>query len=144
MLAPSNRLTTAGDFREVVRRGRRCGGPLLVVHLLTPNATSPASAREDRDPAAVPRVGLVVSKAVGIAVIRNLVKRRLRHLVRERISSLPDFSMLVVRAQPAAARASYAELGVELDRCLAKCGARVSPQRTDGRTDGLTDGVTGR
>ena len=99
-----------------------------MVHLLNPNATADA----DRDTAASgsPRVGLVVSKAVGIAVIRNLVKRRLRHLVRERILTLPDFSMLVVRAQPAAAEASYAELGAELDRCLDKCLSREADKAT--------------
>jgi ribonuclease P protein component len=65
-------------------------------------------------------VGFVVSKAVGPAVTRNLVKRRLRHLCRERLPVLPSGSMLVVRALPAAASASYEELGRELDSSLAK------------------------
>ena len=60
----------------------------------------------------------MVSKAVGPAVTRNLVKRRLRHLCRDRIGVLPTGSMLVVRALPAAADASYEELARELDRCL--------------------------
>ena len=34
VLSSSNRLTSPVHFREVVRRGRRGGGPLLVVHLL--------------------------------------------------------------------------------------------------------------
>lgn len=70
---------------------------------------------DDADPDL--RVGFVVSKAVGVAVVRNRVKRRLRHLVRERLGDLPR-GLLVVRAQPAAAQASYAELGRALDRCL--------------------------
>jgi ribonuclease P protein component len=65
-------------------------------------------------------VGFVVSKAVGPAVTRNRVKRRLRHLMRERLAGLDDGSLLVVRAQPAAAAATYADLGDELDRCLAR------------------------
>jgi ribonuclease P protein component len=60
----------------------------------------------------------VVSRAVGPAVTRNRVKRRLRHLVRDRIGAFEPGSLLVVRAQPAAAAASYQELGAELDRCL--------------------------
>jgi ribonuclease P protein component len=67
----------------------------------------------------------VVSKAVGGAVTRNLVKRRLRHLARERTGSLPAHGMLVVRALPAAANASYDELARELDRCLARVGVTV-------------------
>ncbi len=114
MLATRNRLTSPEEFREVVRRGRRAGGPLLVVHLLTPPTQEPTAQ------AVRPRVGLVVSKAVGPAVTRNLVKRRLRHLARERTTSLPESGLLVVRALPPAAEASYADLGAELDRCLDK------------------------
>jgi ribonuclease P protein component len=67
------------------------------------------------DPA---RVGFVVSKAVGPAVIRNRVKRRLRHLARESVTDLPGSAVLVVRALPAAATAEYAELAADLERCL--------------------------
>ena len=64
------------------------------------------------------RVGLVVSKAVGNAVVRNQVKRRLRHLAREHVSTLPGSAVLVVRALPAAASAPAAELRADLERCL--------------------------
>jgi len=89
----------------------------MVVHLRpSPRVAGHASTH------AAPRVGFVVSRAVGTAVTRNLVKRRLRHLSRERLGVLPEGSMLVVRALPAAAEASYEELARELDRCLAKVG----------------------
>jgi ribonuclease P protein component len=63
-------------------------------------------------------VGFVVARSVGHAVTRNRVKRRLRHLMRERVGALSDDSLLVVRALPASADASYRDLGTELDRCL--------------------------
>jgi ribonuclease P protein component len=63
-------------------------------------------------------VGFVVSKAVGNAVARNLVKRRLRHLAREHLTALPGSAVLVVRALPPAGSASYAELGDDLARSL--------------------------
>ncbi|MGZ5366026.1 MAG: ribonuclease P protein component [Mycobacterium sp.] len=121
MLSPSNRLTSPVHFREVVRRGQRCGGPLMVVHLLAPEVE-----RAHPGAPAAPRVGLVVSKAVGPAVTRNKVARRLRHLARERTGSLPPHGMLVVRALPPAAHASYDELASELDRCLAKLGVSAN------------------
>lgn len=65
-------------------------------------------------------MGFVVARSVGPAVTRNRVKRRLRHLMRERVGALEDGSLLVVRAQPAAAEASYRDLGAELDRCLGR------------------------
>ncbi|WP_432833511.1 ribonuclease P protein component [Dactylosporangium sp. CA-092794] len=64
------------------------------------------------------RAGFVVSKAVGNAVVRNTVKRRLRHLVRARIADLPAGSTLVVRALPEAAQARYDALEKDLDAAL--------------------------
>jgi ribonuclease P protein component len=46
------------------------------------------------------------------------VKRRLRHLAREHVSSLPGSAVLVVRALPEAAAATYPELEADLTRCL--------------------------
>lgn len=60
---------------------------------------------------------------MGIAVVRNRVKRRLRHLMRERVATLPAGSLVVVRALPAAAAASYADLAADLDACLARATA---------------------
>lgn len=51
----------------------------------------------------VSRAGFVVPRAVGNAVVRNRVKRRLRHLVAERLPSAPQPLELVVRALPEAA-----------------------------------------
>jgi ribonuclease P protein component len=59
-----------------------------------------------------------VSKAVGGAVQRNLVKRRLRHLVRDRLSLLPPGSLVVVRALPPAGSADHAQLALDLDAAL--------------------------
>ena len=95
------------DFTAAVRRGSRSGRKLLTGHLFVPAAGAPG---ED----CPPRAGFVVSRAVGIAVVRNRVRRRLRVLVREYLSSLPRGSLLVVRAHPQAATASQADLAAEL------------------------------
>jgi ribonuclease P protein component len=73
-------------------------------------------------------VGFVVGRSVGGAVIRNALRRRLRHLMRDRLVSLPAGSRLVVRAQPEAASVPGAVLERELDdalrHALARAGAR--------------------
>ena len=53
-------------------------------------------------------------------MVRNRVKRRLRHLARARMDHLPPGSHLVVRALPAAASASSRELAADLDAVLAR------------------------
>jgi ribonuclease P protein component, eubacterial len=81
-------------------------------------------------------VGFVVSKAIGDAVTRNRVKRRLRHIMRDRLHRLPRGSLLVVRANPpaASARSEYlaAELDIALDRLLRRRGPDAQA-RTDGQ-----------
>lgn len=119
MLAADQRLTEPDLFRTVSRKGRRAGSRTLVAHLLLPDEQQVVGMSGDR--AAEPRptrAGFVVSKAVGNAVVRNRVKRRLRHAVRPLLAGLPAGSVLVVRAQAAAADASYPELGADLARCL--------------------------
>jgi ribonuclease P protein component len=75
----------------------------LVVHLAPAAGTGPA------------KVGFVVSKAVGNAVTRNLVKRRLRAASLPVLGALPSGSTLVVRALPAATGVTYAALSGDLD-----------------------------
>jgi len=67
-----------------------------------------------------PRVGFVVSKAVGNAVVRNRTKRRLRASIATRLTGIPTGLDLVVRANPAAAQASWDELDLAVGRQLEK------------------------
>jgi len=120
VLSAANRLTDAESYRTVIRSGRRAGSRTLVVHLV--------DSVEQRAPAS-PRVGLVVSKAVGNAVVRNRVQRRLRHLLRNQLERLPTTGALVIRALPAAAGASSAELRRDLDRCLQRVLSSTEPER---------------
>ena len=119
MLERRHRLTTSAGFSAATRTGRRAGTRTLVAHLSVSGAAAV--------PGPGPRVGFVVSRAVGNAVTRNRVKRRLRHLVRERLGSLSPASLLVVRALPASAAASYPGLGRDLDTALGRLG--ITPQR---------------
>jgi ribonuclease P protein component len=111
VLDRQHRLTRSADFATATRRGRRAGTRTLVVHIATRDV-------EDGHPL----VGVVVGKAVGNAVRRNQVKRRLRHLARERLSLLPTDALVVVRALPMAGTATYDALGRDLDVALSRLG----------------------
>jgi ribonuclease P protein component len=104
MLPAAARMRRSTDFGLATRSGSRAGRPLLSGHLLVRTDNS--------EPA---RVGFVVSKAVGSAVVRNTVRRRLRHLARRYLRLLPGGSLLVVRAAPRAATARQADLAADLD-----------------------------
>jgi ribonuclease P protein component len=67
-----------------------------------------------------PQVGFVVSKAVGNAVHRNLVKRRLRAASANHLDALPARSRVVVRALPAAVDRDFAQLDDDLAACIAR------------------------
>ncbi|MFG3253988.1 ribonuclease P protein component [Streptomyces sp. NPDC048172] len=122
MLPTENRLRRREDFAAAVRRGRRAGRPLLVVHLRS--RTDPHVPGGDLPPV---RAGFVVSKAVGNAVVRNRVKRRLRHLMRDRLAPLPAGSLVVVRALPGAGEADHDELVRDLDAALRRLLGGTTP-----------------
>lgn len=109
MLARADRLRQSQDFRNTMRSGRRAARPSLVAHV--------APSMGERTIA-----GFVVSKAVGPSVVRNRVKRRLRHLIAPHLESLPRGTRVVVRALPPAAEASSDQLRTDLGKALAKAG----------------------
>lgn len=89
MLPRQERLTRGGEFREVLRRGRRYVAAGLVVYY--------------RPGQGGPRVGIRVPRRVGGAVVRNRVRRRLRQAYRElRAEVLPGDYVLVAREECAA------------------------------------------
>jgi len=127
VLSSEARLRSRADFSEVVRRGRRASRPLLTVHVLLPSTDSTA-AGPPAAPAAGPRAGLVVSKGVGSSVIRHRTARRLRHLLRDRLSALPPGTRLVVRAAAAAGQSPSAALAIDLDAALRSALRPRSPR----------------
>jgi ribonuclease P protein component len=112
VLPQQARMRSPEEFKRVMRSGRRAGGATLSGHLLLAVGPVPENAE--------PKVGFIVSRAVGSAVVRNRVKRRLRELVRRRLACLPGGCLLVVRAQPAAAGARQADLAADLDLVLGR------------------------
>jgi ribonuclease P protein component len=102
------------DFALTIRNGVRAGRPTLVVHYRT---TQEPGRR---------RVGFVVAKTVGGAVVRNKVRRRLRGVVLEQRDALPDGSDLVVRALPASAAATYQQLSDDFRSATAAAARRAS------------------
>jgi ribonuclease P protein component len=102
-------LRRAAEFSRVRRRGRRAA-------LATLTAFGTAAG------GAVPRVGITVSGAVGGAVVRNLVRRR----VQGALAALPPAGAgaeVVLVLRPQAAAAPYAALAADVAEAIARVGS---------------------
>ena len=95
-------MTRSAEFGSTVKHGVRAVQPDLVVH-----------ARRQPGDSDGPRIGLVVSKAVGPAVVRHRVARRLRHAVRDQLEELHASDRVVIRALPSSRHAVSARLRQE-------------------------------
>lgn len=115
-----HRLRGGGAFAAVrERRASASAGPLRVQ--VAPNESG------------VARVGFVVPRSAGGAVVRNRVRRRLRALMRPRLEAQAGLDV-VVAAGAAAAAAPWEALGAALDAGLA--GARARLERGDAPATG--------
>lgn len=108
-------MTRSAEFGTTVKRGVRTVQPDIVVH-----------ARRD-DCADGPRIGLVVSKAVGGAVVRHQVARRLRHVARALVPELDPAGRVVIRALPSSSRAISRRLEQQLRTGLARADLITGP-----------------
>src|SRR6516162_9782432 len=124
MLGAGQRMRRRDEFTSALRAGRRSRRGDLVLHFsrAPSGGDAPVSTvdRSDHRSGQIPaRAGFVVPRTVGPAVVRNLVRRRLRHLLRDRLTGLPAGSLLVVRVLPGGGQRPYAELARDLDAALA-------------------------
>lgn len=101
-------MTSAADYRAVVRRGRRATGANTVCYI-----------RSLPTEAAV-RFGFIVSKQVGIATRRNLVRRRLKAVGYSLLDGVPAGTDIVIRALPGSDRASWDSLREEISAAIDK------------------------
>lgn len=101
MLPKAHKLASSADFRRTMAGRTRAGSRTVVVHI---------AARTEPAIFGGPRFGFVVSKAVGNAVVRHAVSRKLRHVALASVDTLERNIDVVVRALPAAAAATSAEL----------------------------------
>ena len=97
----SRRLTQSAEFEQVKKNGRVYRGQLVVLSIVSANDATPF------------RAGFITSRALGRAVVRNRVRRRLREIVRKHQRDLINGIWMVTIARASAARASYQQLEVE-------------------------------
>jgi ribonuclease P protein component len=112
-----HRLSRSRDFDSVYRHGRSVSTRFLVLYWFPRESGADDGAR----------LGLAVPKAVGPAVVRNKMKRRLREAFRARLSELPQDQDYVLVVRPGLAEAvdtrGFDWLGERVDEILGKAAA---------------------
>jgi ribonuclease P protein component len=107
VLARANRVIRPDEFRTAVRRGRRMSTAHAVLYLYPRELDAPT------------RFGFIVSKAVGNAVTRNLVRRRLRAIAHELLPTVGTGTDVVIRALPGLDTLTWSELNEEISTSVA-------------------------
>ena len=97
-------LRRRSDFARVQRRGKRRVGPHFV--LLAAHAAGGS------------RVGITVAKAIGNAVVRNRLRRRVKAILDRTGFGNPPYRDVVLIARTGAGEAAFATVAAELDRLL--------------------------
>jgi len=97
------------EFATTMRRGASASAPVLTVHAFSP----PAKA------AGAPKVGVIVTRKVGKAVVRNRIRRRCKAIL-ETLLVADDPRWFVVTCKPAAAQARFADLQRQLTNAMPK------------------------
>jgi ribonuclease P protein component len=112
-----HRLSRSRDFDAVYRHGRSVSTRFLVLYWFS---------REEAADEGV-RLGLAVPRAVGTAVVRNRIKRRLREAFRARLPELPQDQDYVLVVRPGLAEAAETRgfdwLTERVDEILGKAAA---------------------
>ncbi|MBV8149286.1 MAG: ribonuclease P protein component [Candidatus Eremiobacteraeota bacterium] len=99
-------LRRKADFIALRRHGRRVSTPILTLYC-------GGSLPEDRSSL----VGISVAKAIGIAVVRNKLRRRISAIVSDALAQRERLRLLVV-PRPGAASAPFSRLRTELTTAL--------------------------
>jgi ribonuclease P protein component len=140
----SVRLLRHADFERVYREGRRHFSGLITVFYSprpeqetrtragpTPSATSePALSLSKGLPASHGvRIGFTVGRALGGAVQRNRMKRRLREAVRLSLSKAAIAADVVINPKRSLLKADFADIVNEVQRAFAKIEQELSQSR---------------
>ena len=111
----SRRLTQSAEFAQVKKNGRVYRGRSVLLSILQANGATRF------------RAGFITSRALGSAVARNRVRRRLREIVRKHQREIVDGTWIVTIARANAVGATYQQLEVEWLRLAKRASILATP-----------------
>jgi ribonuclease P protein component len=115
-------LKRSGEFRRVRESGVSLSGKWLVLGIWRREGEIPEGGAAARGEGSGVRFGVITSRKVGGAVVRNKVRRRLRHIQREHYRKIRGNVWCVTVARFRAAQATFAELEAEWCKLARRAG----------------------
>ncbi|WP_180540549.1 ribonuclease P protein component [Nevskia soli] len=111
----SVRILRSKDFRKVYDQGTRftCGY-FAAFCLLEPSNAGP-------------RLGFTTPRALGNAVVRNRIRRRIREAVRQRLYRLDPQWSIVINPRRKALDGPFPEIEREIERLITRCNGLSQP-----------------
>lgn len=103
------RLRKHADYQRVYKAGRKQFGRQMAYFFALRDEAS-----QERSETAGPRIGLTVPKALGKAVARNRIKRRMREAVRAALPALSAPVDVVLHPKRSVLEADFAAIGREV------------------------------
>jgi ribonuclease P protein component len=108
------RLTRGSEFARLKRDGRTTAGKFMVFSVLLESE-------------GLARIGIITSRRVGGAVVRNRIRRRVREIFRAMRTNLRPGVLLVVIARQRAATATFGALEAEWRLLASRAGILEAP-----------------
>ena len=102
------KLLKHSDFQHVYKNGKRHFSGLLTAFYVVRSASEPIG----------PRIGITVSRALGGAVDRNRIKRRMREAVRFHLAELSASVDVVFNPKKTALTAEFSQLEQEVKKAF--------------------------
>jgi ribonuclease P protein component len=106
----SKRLTRSAEFRLVYDRGIRVVSPYFTAFCWQSGGGEP-------------RIGFTTPRALGKAVVRNRMRRRVRETVRRRLSLIAPGWWIVFNLRKPSLDAPQPDLDAAVDRVVSRCAA---------------------
>jgi len=104
MFIKQNRLKKKKDFEKVFKKGKTIKQDLFVFKYIENNQDSP-------------RIGIIISKKVcSRASERNLIKRRIREIIKKEIDQLKNLDIIIIALSKISKDIPFTELEQEINK----------------------------
>lgn len=124
------RLRKHADFETVYRSGRRLFFAHMTVFFLRRDADPPPQQTKTGFAGDAARVGFTVPRALGSAVERNRIRRRMREAARLNLRAAGQAVDVVIHPKKSALRIDFAELREEIARAFERIQSPVASRQS--------------